>query len=219
MGDEENKRRDDLTAEFIKQHEGYSPETYEDTKGLETIGYGANLASPDVPKIMDDMNIDHDLAIQGRVRIGKDTANKIFDAQRQEKEQIFDNINKRDFPNSEITENERAALISLGYNSPKLWGPNLRSKLEANDDIGVAREILLQSNKSKTPGLQKRRLEEAKLYSGENWEKVYQTLSPQERKEIRNIILQIKNPHERERVLNEFPFLRPNMRFQKLRKP
>ena len=219
MSDKNRRDYERLAGDFIKSHEGHSPETYDDIKGIPTVGYGANLESPDMPGIAEKMNIDLDAVKAGRARLGQDTSEKIFQEQKSEKERYFDTIKDKDFPSSDITDNERAALVSLGYNSPKLWGPNLRQKLEDNDDVGVAREILLESNKNKVPGIQKRRLDEARLYAGDNWENVYNTLTSQEKKELRNIILEIKNPHERERVLNEFPFLKHTMRFQKLRKP
>lgn len=219
MGYEEDDKDKDLTGDFIKQHEGFSAETYGDTKGIPTIGYGGNLQSPDMPEILEEVGVDPEMALQGKVRLGKDTSEKIFEKQRAEKEQYFDNIKQKDFPDSDISENERAALVSMGYNSPRLWGPKLRKMLQMNDDVGVAKEIMLGSNKNKVPGIQKRRLEEARMYSGDNFEQVYKTLSPQEKDEMRNIILQIKNPHERQRVLEEFSFLKPELRFNKLRKP
>lgn len=218
MDDEKDKEYDDPTGTFIKSHEGYSPEVYGDTKGIPTVGYGANLESPDIAETLNTLNLDEQAIRQG-ASVDKKSADAIFQAQRAEKERYFDTINKKDFPDSDISENERAALVSMGYNSPRLWGPKLRKMLQMNDDAGVTREILTGSNKNNVPGIQKRRLEEAKMYAGDDFEQIYNSLPPEEKNKIVNTIQQIKNPHERQRVFQQYPFLTPQTRFTKLRQP
>lgn len=193
---------------FLNQQEGYSEDVYKDTQDIPTVGHGSNLQSPEVEGHLDEMGIDKDRVLAGQDTLNPEEAALLQQKQIEDKKQFLDNVRKKDFPNSQINPNEYDALMSLSYNSPKLIGPQIRGLLNQNKDQDVAKEILLRSNKNKEPGLQKRRLEEAQMYSGEQFPNVVKSLSPEEINEIRTIVGGIKNIHERNRVLEQYPFLK-----------
>lgn len=199
--------------EFIKKLEGFSSEIYDDTKGNPTIGYGSNLNSPEIPEILEKRNI----KVSPAGQVSPAEAESIFEDQLNEKIRYFNEIKKRDFPNFQPTPNKERALLSAGYNSPKIWGPNLRQHLDKNDDVSVVKELLLKSNRDKSPGIQKRRLEEAMEYAGEDFENIFNSLSEEEKRELIAPIFNIQNVHERQRVFEEFPFLKPRNRYKRLR--
>jgi GH24 family phage-related lysozyme (muramidase) len=199
----DNKRFNKL----IKKHEGFSPDVYDDTQGNPTIGAGTNLNSPEVPEMLEKQGLDVDAVRSGEQLVDPSTLMKLSQEQLNEKRQYLDNIRKRDFPNARITPEKQEVLESLMYNSPALLGPNLRDQLNRNDEIEATKEILLRSNKNKDPGIQKRRLDEARTFSGKNFQEVMKTLTPEEKAEIRNLIQNIKNVHERNRVFEMYPEL------------
>ena len=205
--------------DFIKKHEGEKFKVYDDEPGNPTIGAGFNLNSPDASNILGQMGLNRQELLQGK-EITPEQSNELLDRKIDAHQVLLERLRQKDFPNSEIYPNEQDALDSLMYNSPKLIGPNMRQHLEANDDTEAAREIMLKSNRDKVPGIQKRRLEEAEMYAGDNFENVVESLSPEEITEVKNIIGQIKNPHTRMEIMKQFPFLKdvvPSSRFKKLR--
>src|SRR5690606_15111850 len=74
----------------------------------------------------------------------------------------------------------------------------------------ATREILLNSNKEQSGGLAKRRLKEAELFSGKDFNRIINTLNPEELGKLRNQINTIENINEKENVLNTYPFLKEN---------
>ena len=141
----------DRFKKLIRRHEGYSPERYDDTKGIPTVGVGANLQTSESHEILKDLNIPFEDVLSGNRKLTPQEAETILNRQLEEKQRYFNTIKEKDFPESDITPEEEEALLSLGFNSPKLWGPNLRRYLKENRDIEAAKEILLRSNKDKTP--------------------------------------------------------------------
>ena len=192
---------------FLKEQEGYSPDVYADTEGNPTVGFGANLNSPEVDQYLSEMGKDKERILSGEESLDPTESDQLKDMQLQDKQQFLEAVKKRDFPQAQIEPNEQDALLSMAYNSPQLIGPNMRKLLNENRKEDVSKEILLRSNRDKTPGIQKRRLEESRMYSGPNFENIVKTLKPEEIHEIRNIINNIKNVNEREKVLQEYPFL------------
>lgn len=204
---------------FLKNQEGYSDDVYQDTEGNPTVGYGSNLRSPEVSGHLEEMGIDKQRVLAGEDTLSPEEAELLKQKQIEDKQQFLENVRKKDFPNAQISPEQYTALTSLAYNSPQLIGPQLRALLNENRPQDVAKEILLRSNKDKVPGLQKRRLEEAKMYSGEDFPNVVKTLTPEEIKEIRTIINGIQNVHERNRVFEQYPFLQeivPKRQFKRL---
>lgn len=210
---------DEKLKAFLKQQEGFQNQQYTDQTDNPTIGYGSKMTSPEVPDVLQDMGVDPATITSGERQLTPEQADQLQNKQIEEKQKYFNNIKKQDFPHAEIKDNENTALMSLMYNNPQLVGPDMRQQLENNDKIAVAKEILLRSNKAKDAGLQKRRLDEAAMYSGETFPDVINSLNDDEKSQIRTILGNIQNVNERERVLNQYPFLRemaPNPILQNL---
>lgn len=210
---------DDELKKLLKRHEGQESSVYKDIKGIPTVGVGGNLQSPEIPQILEDLGTSREEVLSGK-QLTPEQQEGLLDSQIQEKRNYFDNIRKRDFPEADITENEKTALESMMFQSPKLIGPNMRQLLQENKDIEAAKEILLRSNKEKSPGIAKRRLEESRMFAGDRYQELVDSLTSEEIKEVYNLVNSIKNPYTREEVLKEYPFLRqitkPN-RYKKLR--
>lgn len=194
-------------ANFLKKQEGSSPEKYLDIEGKPTIGFGANLNSPETPQLLESMGIPYQDVISGKRSLTPEESDLLLNKQLEEKKKYFNIIKKHDFPNAQIQPNEQTALQSLMYNNPHLIGPAMRDLLNKNQKEDVAKEILLRSNKDKQPGIQKRRMEEASQYSGDNFKDVVNNLSNEEKSQIVDILKSIKNPNERKKVMDQYPFL------------
>jgi len=50
---------------FIREHEGYRPRVYQDTRGIPTIGIGFNLMRPDAKQILNQVGADYDSILSG----------------------------------------------------------------------------------------------------------------------------------------------------------
>lgn len=212
----DKNRQIDSIMDIIRGFEGFSSTAYPDIKDIPTVGLGVNLQSPEVPQILESQGLNVDELKAGRQEITPEQADTVAREQLAEKLRYFDAIKNRDFPDSEIEPHEERALLSLGYNSPRLWGPRIRKLLNINDDIGVAKEILLRSNRERSGGLQRRRILEAKIYAGDKWEEVLNSLSPEEHGEIMQILNTIRNPYTKKQLPQEFPDLFQDNRFTKL---
>jgi GH24 family phage-related lysozyme (muramidase) len=197
--------------DLIKPLEGQEKSVYLDSNKIPTVGFGANLNSPDIPKIFEAQGIDRDRVLSGKVSITPEQADKIMDAQLAEKRQYFDNIRKKDFPNAKLDPNQEASLMSMMYNNPQLVGPNMRKLLNENNTTEAAKEILLRSNKGGVPGIQLRRLEEAQEFLGPaKFDEVTQTLTPEERSLITSRIDKIQNVEHRDKAKRRFKSLFPD---------
>lgn len=170
---------------FLKEQEGFSDTSYLDHKGNETIGYGANLDSPGTKTIMAAAGID-------KVDT-PEAATRLMEAQVKEKERLI----KSRIPQFDtLPAEQKAAAMSLMYNSPKLVGPRLSKLINQGNAEEAAKEILLRSNKDQMGGVTKRRMEEAAMFTGGK----LPTITPEEQDLLENQIKSIENPHEREKV-------------------
>jgi GH24 family phage-related lysozyme (muramidase) len=68
---------DDVYA-FIKDHEGYRPHVYNDSRGIPTIGIGLNLLRPDAKKIAAQAGADYDAILSGKQTLTDDQVKDIF---------------------------------------------------------------------------------------------------------------------------------------------
>lgn len=207
----------DKLKEHLMKWEGMENEPYQDTQDYKTVGIGANLDAVGTDEHLKAMGLD----AQNLDRISDEQAQELFERQLSEKNKIFQNIRSNSFPNANIMPNEQDALMSMLYQNVGLIGPNMRGHLASDDDAAAFKEILLNSNKDKEPGIQRRRLDEAKMYAGERYEDFLSELSPEQIQELKTILENIKNPHTREQVFEEFPELvniAPSNRFNKLAK-
>ena len=192
---------------FTKKYEGFSEEPYLDSNGNPTVGAGINMNSPEVPELMKSAGLDYDSVLSGKQKVSEQKSNFMHDRQVDEKYKMWQDLKSKEFPLFQEDEGKISAVNSLTMNSPALLGPNIQKLMNENDTPGVIKEILLNSNKKDNPGLQKRRLGEAKEYAGPDFQNIVDNLSDNEKYEIRDIVMNIKNMNERNKVMAEYPFL------------
>lgn len=192
---------------FTKKYEGYSSKVYNDTEGNPTIGEGINLNSPGARQRIEQSGLDYDRVLAGEQELTPELSDLMHNDIRGEKQDLIKYRQKTNFPNFKPDAGKMNALESLTMNNANLLGPNLEASLNANDTQGTIKEILLNSNKDSNPGLQKRRIGESEEFAGPEFENIVDNLSDKEKYEIRDIIMSIKNINERNRVLEQYPFL------------
>jgi len=168
--------------EELKRHEGYRPSVYKDHRKIPSIGIGANLTTGDAQSILKDMGYDIHNVLSGQVELSDDEILDLYQKQLKNRENRFEALRSRSFPGSEITPDEKRALMSLYFNSPKLIGPNMRKALATNDDFAAAKEILLGSNPRNMEGVQTRREAEAKMFLGDRFDEFMNSLTPDDLK-------------------------------------
>ncbi len=142
------------TLELLKKHEGFAPSVYNDSNGNPTVGYGFNLNAPDTKYLLESEGYTKDrLDKEG---ITQEVADKIkstiFDKEEQKLKESFGDFY------DQIPENKKVVLNSLFYNSPQLVGPRVRQYLADGDDLALAKEVALYSNKNNELGVLKRRV-------------------------------------------------------------
>jgi GH24 family phage-related lysozyme (muramidase) len=194
----------DQTVDFLMKHEGYRPNVYKDTSNIDTIGVGSNISSPATQKAAKSLDLDTEQMRASQSSLSPEQSRMLARKTLEVKYPEFETIRNRDFPEAQLDPNREAALLSMYYNNPKLIGPMLRNKLAANDVPGVVREMVLRSNKDRVPGIAKRRLEEARLFAGEEFDSIMESFTPKERQYLSEVLGKIKNPHEKMRVLEEY---------------
>lgn len=213
-----NSLVDRLLQDHLNDVEGYSSDVYDDQKGIPTVGGGINLRSPSSTKAMDDLGIKSSDE-ESKQLFGDDDLERIKNNVIGQKKELLGSIQSQSFPNKQLKENQEAALLSLAYNSPQLLGPNLRQRLNENDDLGAMKEIILNSNKENSPGLQLRRIKEAELYGGPlDFQQMIKTLSPDEKKQVFDHLNNIENEEQRNTVLQKYAQFDPNYK-RPLEKP
>ena len=141
---------------FLASYEKFVPKMYKDSEGHDTFGYGFK-ATPENLGIANMLGYSQDrLTNEG---MSEEDAKKM-------KRMLIDKYDQRLNKDLEgvfetLPANKKAALASMYYNSPALIGPNLKQYVANNDDLGLAKEIVTNSNKNNSPGLLRRRLDEA----------------------------------------------------------
>lgn len=206
--------RDDIVKKYLKTHlsdvEGYSPDVYQDQKGVDTVGEGISLRSPATGKSLLNLGYSPDQIKSGEVQLNEDELQKTQDDILQQKRDQFSNIKSQSFPDKQFNEAQEAAMLSLMYNSPQLVGPNIRQRLNENDDLGAMKEILLNSNKEQSPGLQLRRVKEAELYGGPlDFQQLIKTLKPEEKKQVFDMLNKLDNEEHRKGALEKYKQFNP----------
>lgn len=189
-----------LLKPLLKEFEGYSDTVYNDTRNNPTVGYGFNLNDPEVSALLKTYGLDRQDLIDGKSQIDKEKAEQVKDILIKRKEDLVRNAIGPDLFDN-LPDNKRASLVSLGYNSMNLLGPNLRQNIANNDDLMAAKEILLNSNPKKELGVLRRRTDEAKTYLGDDqYNKLNMFLNDDEKSQIQNIL----DKSDNENVKNEY---------------
>jgi len=92
---EDTKLTFDDIFNFVKEHEGYRPHVYKDTRGIPTVGIGFNMARPDAKNIAQQAGVNYQNVLLGKENLSDDQIKEIF----------------------KIT-------ISIAYKDAKQWIPN-----------------------------------------------------------------------------------------------
>lgn len=194
----------------LKDVEGFSEKIYKDSKGNDTIGYGFNLDAPDVAGYMQMNGYDRErldregLPVEAADQLKDFVIGKEEDKLKKRLPDVYDNL----------PSNEKAAVMSLFYNSPNLIGPDMTGYLANGDKLNAAKEILTKSNKNKDIGTGFRRMKEAEMFSGaDQIENVFKILSPEERVELQKMVESSDNENVKRDVINRYgKYLNPPSR-------
>lgn len=190
-------------VDLITEVEGNREDVYLDSMGNPTAGVGFNLQDPDMRSSMFSEGVDPDEVAGGTRSLQPEEISRIKQTYYTKREPLVKNAVGSDLYDLQ-DDNKRAALMSLGYQSLNNIGPNLRSYISQDDDIGAIREIILNTNKHKDPGTLVRRLKEAQVYNPEKFASAFQTFNDQEKKFVLDLLNQIKNEHTKKAVLEQY---------------
>ena len=142
---------------------------YSDTGGKRTIGHGYNLDAPgQYSKMRSVLGLSKEEAediYRGNTPITKEQADKLLSFSVSKAETELDRKLSQ-IGEVNLTPNQRTALVSMIYNSPKLIGPKILNALKTGNYDEVARLIRISSNwqAEKHPGLPKRRRKESDIF-------------------------------------------------------
>lgn len=205
--DEKNLSRK-LLYDFLPKVEGSEEGAYTDNRGNTTIGAGFNMDAPGADRHLASVGADPEKLRSGENILNPEQSNQLLDSKIHEKEQLFDNLQKNSFPSTKLNPAQRAAMLSMMYNSPALVGPQMAEHLNQGDHNKVIQEMLTNSNAKNDPGILKRRLQEAELYGGPvDFNLAIKNMTPEQMDQLRSTISKMKNENEKTRVLEKYPFL------------
>lgn len=189
---------------LIKAVEGHQAEAYEDTKGNSTVGTGLNLEDADVQGLMKLRGIDPEQVKSGERQLASDELNDVHNAYLDKREGLVRDRLGGDLYD-QLSPNEKAAVMSMGYQSLNNIGPNFTQAVANKDKIGALREMILNTNKDKDPGILSRRLQEAETYGGPlDFSSTFKTMSPVEISDLQNQINKLKNENVKQDMLKRY---------------
>lgn len=193
-----------LLNPLLQQVEGHSDDSYTDSKGIPTAGYGFNLDDEENQGIMKMHGVDANEVKSGKRAIATDESQAIQDSILNRKEELVRGRMGSDFFDT-LTPNKKAALMSMGYQSLNNIGPNLRGRMAEGDEIGALREMILNTNADKDPGILSRRLKEAELYGGPiDFSGAFKTMNNQEKQQLIDIINKTQNENTKKELLDKY---------------
>lgn len=189
---------------LIKDVEGYREDVYKDINDIPTIGTGMNLKDPEVRGLMELRDINPDEVISGTRKLTGDELDDIHNKYVDKRERLVRSQVGPDLYET-LSPTEKAAAMSLGYQSLNNLGSKLVGRIAEGDKIGALREIILNTNEQKSPGILTRRLKEAELYGGPlDFSLAFKAMSEAEKAELLNQLNQIDNPHTRQEMINKY---------------
>lgn len=211
-----------LSKNLIKDVEGFNPNVYKDSEGNPTIGAGLKLTDPDVRGIMNLKGIDPDEVISGNRKMSEHELEDIHTSYLPKREALIKNRIDGDLYES-LPPHQKAAILSMGYQSLNNLGPKLMGRVADSDAIGAMREMILGTNKQRDPGILRRRFKEAEMYGGpSDFSQTFQTFTPEEKANLKYILDDIENPHTKKELMDKYlPYIEgtPQQNFQKLFQP
>jgi GH24 family phage-related lysozyme (muramidase) len=189
---------------LLKQTEGQSTDVYQDHNGNPTVGTGLNLGDTDVQNLMKLRNIDPDEIKSGQRKLATDEADDIQNAYMGKREQLVRGKMGSDLFDT-LAPHEKAAIMSMGYQSLNNLGPNLTGHIANDDKIGAMREMILNTNKENNPGILQRRLKEAELYGGPlDFTSTFKTFTPDEQDKVKDMINSVKNENVKKEMMDKY---------------
>jgi len=180
-----------LLKDILESKEGRSDTVYEDHKGNPTVGVGTNLSHPETLDKLTKAGLSPERVLAGEP-VPQEIQNKLLEDSLKEQEGKLD----EKIPGVPLKENERAALMSMMYNSSSLVGPKLQEFLKQGNKEDAAREILLNSNRDKNPGLASRRMEESAMFNDSK----LPPINMEQEANLKGTLSGIENKNEKERV-------------------
>lgn len=200
----------DLAKRLLTEVEGESSEVYQDSKNIPTVGKGISLRSAASQDVLKSLGYNPEKVKRGQKSVKAKDLAKAEDMILSQKEKLLDNMQSSSFPDAKLNDAQRAALLSLAYNSPKLIGSNLRESLNKGDEIEAMKEIALRSNKDKMPGVTYRRLREAEMFGGPlGFQQMIDSMSEEEKNLINNSLRDAQDPQRKQMFLDKYPQFSP----------
>lgn len=193
---------------LIKSVEGHSDDVYADQKGNATVGTGLNLEDGTVQGLMKMRGYDVDEVKSGKRNIASEDLDSIHNSYLDDRERLVKGRMGNDLYET-LQPHEKAAMMSMGYQSLNNLGPTLTGAIAGNDKIAAIREMVLNTNKDKDPGILRRRMQEAELYGGPlDFSSAFKVMSPEEKQQLTSIIEKTKNEHTRQELMDKYgPYL------------
>lgn len=193
---------------LIKSVEGHSDDVYADSKGNSTVGTGLNLEDGTVQGLMKIRGYDPEEVKSGRRQIASADLDGIHNSYLDDRERLVKGRMGPDLYET-LQPHEKAAMMSMGYQSLNNLGPSLTGAIAGNDKIAALREMILNTNKDKDPGILRRRMQEAELYGGPlDFSSAFKVMSPDEKKQLMSIIEKTQNEHTRQELVEKYgPYL------------
>lgn len=199
---------------LIKDVEGFDKDPYMDQNNNATVGTGLNLEDPDVQGLMNLRNINPEEVKSGQRKLASEELDDIHNSYLDKREKLVRDKLGGDLYDT-LQPHEKASIMSMGYQSLNNIGPNLTQSIAGGDKIGAIREMILNTNKDKDPGIAVRRFKEAETYGGPlDFGLSFKTLEPEQKQQLLDMIGKIKNENTRAEVLKKYgPYLqeKPNL--------
>lgn len=188
---------------LIKSVEGHSGDVYSDSKGHSTVGTGLNMDDSTVQGLMRIRGYDPDEVKAGTRSIASEDLDSIHNSYLDDREKL---VKAKMGPLYDTLQpHEKAAVMSMGYQSLNNLGPSLTGAMAGNDKIAAMREMILNTNKDKNPGILSRRLQEAELYGGPlDFSSTFKVMSPEEKKQLSEILNKTENENTRKELMDKY---------------
>lgn len=199
----------------LKEQEGYRESVYSDTEGIPTIGSGVNLKDEENRGYLSMYGKD-----PAKLESGEDTIDEELN------DRLLNNIVDRKLELSRnklspelwdtLNEDQQTVIGGLGYQSLNNIGPNLTNAIMNNDIPSSVYEIVANTNKSQSPGIQYRRLKQGQDFAGESFWDILSSFDRDTRNKILENLNKIENEHTRKEALENYsPYLKEQI-FKKL---
>lgn len=142
----------DRAKTFVREEEGERLTSYNDSKGIRTVGVGFNLTRDDAREIITNLGYDYDKVFKGEESIHARDVDRLLDHTLQ---QTYNELSRKLKGNginiADLRSHQVESLMSLYFNAPSLIGPNLMGFIKEGNWQGAMEEIEFRSNGGKRP--------------------------------------------------------------------